>query len=172
MLVKCHVSIPFLSWPHPKWQAWVHSIWEGHQRRPFSWVQPSPYLLETMALPHTPSQFNSLLPVLSCCGLPFIWSFWKGILQCKSKPSTIHFQSVVPPGLGKQKYLHVLCQMPCSLCSQDPRYQQSVTHCFTCFLSHLQECSFLNANNSLWFQNTVQPSTKKQDVLNIDKPSS
>lgn len=87
--------------------------------------------------------------------LAFIWSFWKNILQCKSKPQLFIFnletscssrswKTEIPPPRG-------CASGPCSLCSQDPGCLHSVHHFFAYFLSYLQECRFLSGKNSLWF---------------------
>lgn len=53
-------------------------------------------------------QFNSLLPVLSCCGPPFTWSFWKDL--CNANLSLqlfiFHLEISSSSRSWKQKYCH------------------------------------------------------------------
>lgn len=107
---------------------------------------PRHYLLGTMAPPHTTSLVTSSLPASSSCGAPFIW---KNILQCKSKSSTIYlqFRNQLFLQVLENKYFHGLCTGPAPFV---PRTlgAHSAAHCFTCFLSHLQEGRLLRSGRN------------------------
>lgn len=150
ILVKSHSSVPFLSWSLPKWQIWVHSIWDGH------WPGPPSYLLGSMTSPPTTSHFNSLLPIYPCYGSSYTWSFWKNILQFESMPSIICLQ------FRNQLFLQVfmgLCTGPAPFVPRTLGAHRLPIQFFTCFLSHLQESRLLSGSNSWWFRNIDQPST-------------